>query len=118
MFKHVIPVLFVEDVESAMEFYTEKLGFQVSFRSEWEYHGVVRDGIELNIGKGKPNTASTQAANLYFMVDSVDAVREEFVRSGAVASSVQVIEQSYGSRELHLRDPFGYHLAFSEPQKR
>ncbi|MFD2169954.1 bleomycin resistance protein [Tumebacillus lipolyticus] len=113
-FKGVIPVLIVEDLDAAMAFYTEKLGFAVTFTSEWEYHGVNREGMELHIGKGEPNFTNTRAVNVYFIVENIEALYQEFLDSGAITSDVQLIEQPYGARELHLRDPFGYHLGFSE----
>jgi uncharacterized glyoxalase superfamily protein PhnB len=114
MFKQAIPVLMVEDLSAAMTFYTEKLGFSVAFTSEWDYNGLTRDGLELHIGKGKPNTVTTQSANIYFLVENIEALREEFLSSGAITADVQIIDQPYGARELHVHDPFGYHLGFSE----
>lgn len=114
-FLSTIPVIHVEDLAAAMAFYTEKLGFAVSFVSEWAHNGVKRGGIELHIGQGstRPNPPS---ANIYFVVEGIDALREEFLRSGAISAETAVIEQPYGARELHVKDPFGNHLGFSEMQ--
>jgi uncharacterized glyoxalase superfamily protein PhnB len=116
-FKQVIPVIFVEDLDAATKYYVEKLGFQVSFTSEWDYNGVSRDGMELHIGRGTTSLVNTQGAHIYFSVENVDALRLEFIRSGAIGADTQVVDMPYGAREIHVRDVFGYHLGFSEPIK-
>ncbi len=114
-FTQVVPVLFVPDVKAAVRYYTEKLGFALRFDSPWDYAGVGRDGIELHIGKGQAPEASNRSADVYFIVQDIEALREELVASGAIPADQAVIEQPYGARELHLTDPFGYRLGFSEP---
>lgn len=114
-FRQVVPVIFVPSVEAAVAYYVEKLGFTVSFTSEYDYAGVNRDGVELHLGKGSPCGMGERGAHIYFFVQNLDAVHAEFTASGAVDG--QIKEQEYGLRELHLTDPFGYHLAFAEPME-
>lgn len=116
-FKQVIPVIFVADLAAAMAYYVDKLGFQVGFESEWEYNGVFRDGLELHIGKSAKAEVAGHGANLYFMVENLDALREEYLHSGAISPENEIIEQPYGMRELHVEDPFGYRIGFAELRK-
>ncbi|ARU60293.1 hypothetical protein CBW65_03860 [Tumebacillus avium] len=113
-FKGAIPLIMVEDLDAAMTFYTEKLGFNVAFVSEWEYNGVERDGVQLHLGKDKANPVTPHGVHLYFHVESVDALREEFLASGAITEEVKVVDQPYGNRELYVSDPFGYQIGFYE----
>jgi uncharacterized glyoxalase superfamily protein PhnB len=113
-FKSVIPVVLVDDVEAALRYYTEKLGFQITFTTPWNYAGVGRDGLELHIGKGDGQRPYNRGANIYFMVEGLDALADDLRERGAITTE-QIIEQVYGLRELHVIDPFGYHLAFAEP---
>lgn len=112
----VVPVLFVDDLGAAIAYYTHKLGFHVTFTSSYDYVGLVRDGIELHIGKG-PRHLPGRSADLYFIVDDIEALREEFVASGVIHEE-PLVEQSYGACELHITDPFGYHLGFSQPTRK
>lgn len=114
-FAQVIPVIMADDVKAATTYYTEKLGFRVTFTSEWNYNGVVRDGLQLHIGQGKA-VESNCGAHIYFMVDNVAALREEFIRTGALPADAPLIDQPYGNLELHVHDPFGYHLGFAQPK--
>src|SRR5262249_25751312 len=50
--KDVIPILDVRDVETALRFYVERLGFQLDFRYEEDpnnYAGVRRGGVCLHM---------------------------------------------------------------------
>lgn len=116
-FKQVTPVIAVPDLKAAMEYYVEKLGFQVSFESEWEYNGIIRDGLEVHIGKGEPNTRN-RGVCVYFMIENIDALLAEYIASGAVPADTTVLEQPYGMRELHVVDPFGHRIGFAEPMAR
>lgn len=105
-----IPVLYVSDVKAAVSWYCEKLGFEVSFESPWEYSGVRRNGVEIHIGKGNPPPLQG-GAHLYFMVEGIDELAAEMAARGVEG---RLVDQEYGAREFHLDDPFGYHIAFSQ----
>jgi catechol 2,3-dioxygenase-like lactoylglutathione lyase family enzyme len=50
--RDVIPILDVRDVEAALRFYVERLGFQIDFRYEEDpnnYAGVHRGGVSLHM---------------------------------------------------------------------
>lgn len=51
-FKDVIPILDVKDISRALDYYAEKLGFQVEFRYSEDpanYAGVYRDSVYLHM---------------------------------------------------------------------
>jgi uncharacterized glyoxalase superfamily protein PhnB len=52
--------------------------------------------------------------DVYFGVDDLEALHEELVRRGAELLHGPV-DQEYGQRELRVRDPDGYILAFGTP---
>jgi catechol 2,3-dioxygenase-like lactoylglutathione lyase family enzyme len=105
-----IPVLFVSDVNAAVRWYCEKLGFAVSFESPWNYSGVQRDGVEFHIGRGNPPPLQG-GAHLFFMTKGIDDLAAELQGRGVAG---RLVDQEYGARELHVDDPFGYHIAFSQ----
>ncbi len=113
VFKQAIPVLFVADVDAAIRYYTEKLGFKVSFTSPYDYAGVARDGVEIHIGKGD-GAARNRGADIILMVQNIEDLHAELVASGAIPADHALVHQDYGMKEIHIHDPFGYHIGFAE----
>jgi catechol 2,3-dioxygenase-like lactoylglutathione lyase family enzyme len=116
-------VLLVPDVSRALDYYRERLGFQTH---AWEinpshYGYASRDACELHFARfdgatARPNSleAPPDMFDVYVQVDDVDALHEELVGRGADILHAPV-EQPYGLREVRIRDPDGYILAFGEP---
>jgi catechol 2,3-dioxygenase-like lactoylglutathione lyase family enzyme len=115
-------VLLVDDVARATEYYRDALGFEVErFEANPDHYGYARrDGREIHFacfrGAGpRPNseTVPPDMFDVYFGVDDVEALHEEFLRRGAELLHGPV-DQDYGQRELRVRDPEGYILAFGQ----
>jgi catechol 2,3-dioxygenase-like lactoylglutathione lyase family enzyme len=52
MFKETHPILGTRDIQRAIEFYTQRLGFQLAFRDKTDppnYVGFRRDAVELHM---------------------------------------------------------------------
>jgi len=52
MFKETHPILGTRDIQRAIEFYTQQLGFQLAFRDKTDppnYVGFRRDAVELHM---------------------------------------------------------------------
>ena len=115
-FREVNPILPVRDVQSSVAFYRDRLGFHVSFRdctAPETYVGVRRGGVELHLqyqrdqDMPKPGTIVIR-----IVVDSPDAVFEEF-RQRDVADDGTVLEDKpWGTREFTIKDPNGHRLTF------
>jgi uncharacterized glyoxalase superfamily protein PhnB len=116
--KDVIPILDVRNVEAALRFYVDRLGFQVDFRYEDDpnnYAGVRRGGVCLHMQwqheeefrKGKAG-----ALRIRIDVDDPDALFEEYRAKGVLGEGAGVRETSWGTREFGLRDPDGNGLIF------
>ena len=116
--KKMSPQFLVADIEHSIEFYTEKLGFDLEFRYEDFYAGVIKDGCSIHLKSGKPsieerkNKRENDDLDIIFSVDGVEYLYEEFVNR-----SVEIIQPlrdlPYG-REFYIADPDGYILAFLE----
>jgi uncharacterized glyoxalase superfamily protein PhnB len=52
--------------------------------------------------------------DVYFWVDDVDTFHHEVAGRGADVIQTPT-DQGYGLREIRVRDPFGYILAFGSP---
>jgi uncharacterized glyoxalase superfamily protein PhnB len=115
-FKKIMPVLRVADLSKSIDWYTQRLGFELCWRSAdgggencmlqaGEASLMLSTGSHLG---GKPAFTGT----LYF---ETDAVRELFKRIKDQVEVVWPLEtMEYGTVEFGIRDLDGYTLAFSE----
>jgi catechol 2,3-dioxygenase-like lactoylglutathione lyase family enzyme len=119
MLIQAIPVLHISSAAASVAFYCGQLGFRLLFEvpaSETQrdpgYMGFGRDGLEFH--------ASSHAGDgvaggvVYFRCDDVDALHAEFVAAG-VAIHVAPVDQTWGIREMYVRDPDGNSVRFGSP---
>jgi uncharacterized glyoxalase superfamily protein PhnB len=117
------PVLLVTDVRVAAQYYVDRLGFEVTFydRIPEHYAYASRDGCHVHFARfdgvvPRPNVevVPPDMFDVYFWVDDVDAFHNELVSRGADVIQAPT-DQGYGQRDIRVRDPFGYILAFGQP---
>ena len=115
-------VLLVDDVRRTTAYYRDALGFDVELydRIPDHYGYAHRDGCHVHFahwdGVGpRPNSevVPPDMSDIYFYVDDVDAFHREVVASGAELV-LGPVNQGYGMREVRVRDPDGYILAFGK----
>lgn len=121
MFKQAIPVFHVASSAAAEEFYCDKLGF----RREFTYRpgnesdpcdiGLVRDEARLHLSSFRDDAAPGGLA--YLLVDDVDKLHEELVRKGVVVDTPPT-DQTWGTREMYVRDADRNKIAFFRPNTR
>jgi len=111
-----IPVLHVTSADAAEEFYCEELGFELDFAERPDptlrdpcYMGVSRDGALLHLSSHSGDGVS--GGVVLFSCDDVEALHAEFVAKN-VKIHVGPIKQTWGVRELYVRDPDGNSLRF------
>jgi uncharacterized glyoxalase superfamily protein PhnB len=123
MLTGLAPVLLVTDVGEAADYYRDKLGFDVSFygRIPEHYAYAERDGCHVHFAcfEGAPPRPNVEVVppdmfDVYFWVEDVDAFHEELVARGADVIQTPT-DQGYGLRDIRVRDPAGYILAFGKP---
>jgi catechol 2,3-dioxygenase-like lactoylglutathione lyase family enzyme len=104
--------LAVPDVQAAVEFYVEKLGFKPGFT--WgeppTFAGLNLGKVQLFLAKGAP-TPSSDTGAVYFVVGDPDQLYE-FHRANGVEIAQAIDERPYGMRDYTVRDPSGYYLVF------
>ena len=105
--------LAVNDIASAVEFYTKKLGFVAAFT--WgdppTFAGVKLDQAQIFLRKATPDP---KGCFVSFMVGDADALYE-FHRSQGVEVVELIDDRPYGIRDYGVRDLHGYHLSFGHP---
>jgi catechol 2,3-dioxygenase-like lactoylglutathione lyase family enzyme len=109
------PVLHVSDVEKALAYYVNVLGFEEAFRYGTTYAGVQHGSVSVHlaIGGGEYNRP-VGASNVYFFLDSPAAVdayyAEVTARDAKTAREPQ--NYPYGMRDFAAFDPDGNILTF------
>ena len=99
------PILGTRDVERAISFYTEQLGFELMFRdgsTPTNYLGLRRGLVNLHMQFQYEN--EIQTTRLRFEVSDPDALLMEFEAKG-VAIQTAVRNAPWGTREFALFDP-------------
>lgn len=112
------PQFLVADIDHSIEFYTKKLGFNLDFRFEEFYAGIVKDGFTVHLKSGSPspeeriNKRENGDLDIVFSVSGVDDLYNDF-KNKAVDIVQPLCDRPYG-REFYIADPDGYILAFLE----
>jgi uncharacterized glyoxalase superfamily protein PhnB len=114
--KCATPMLTVPDIESAVKFYRDTLGFTGGNQTDgWAV--VERDGVEVMFALPNPHmpvfTGAQFTGSLYFQMDSgVDDLWAALKDKVTVVYALETFD--YGMREFGIRDNNGYVLQFGE----
>ena len=111
----VAPILSVEDLPAALDWYERVLDFTVAWR--WgdpvELAGICRDAVELNLAR-RGTLGPAGPSQIYVRVNGVDAWWERLRRAGATIR-VDIADRAYGLRDFGVEDASGNRLDFGEP---
>jgi uncharacterized glyoxalase superfamily protein PhnB len=117
----IAPQFLVDDLDTAIAYYHEKLGFQEDFTYESFYASVSRDGLPIHL-KCAPKTVSDRIhrkqhehLDAYVAVTGVEALYRELQSRGArITKSLE--ERPWACKDFYVEDADGYILCFSEPK--
>jgi len=111
-------VLHVASAARAEAFYCAQLGFQKRFeyrphaaKPDPCYLGLARDQAWLHVSSFAGDGVS--GAAVYLLVERVDRLHEE-LRAKRVAIDLEPTDQTWGNREMYIRDPDGNCIRFIE----
>ena len=113
MFKETHPILGTRDIQRAMGFYTQQLGFKLAFGDNADppnYVGFRRDAVELHMQFQFEHEMGT--IRLRFLVEDPDALFHEYRQRGVECYPNEVSDTSWGTREFALYDPDRNALTF------
>lgn len=117
MIQLAIPLLHVTDPVAAEKFYCDRLGFKKTFTYQPfgetgpSYIGLIRDGIRIHLSSFPEDGKSGNA--IILIVDDVDALYKEFV-SNAVGIDLLPTDQSWGNREMYVKDADNNSIRFTQ----
>ena len=115
----IAPQFLVDDLDRAIAYYCEKLGFEVDFIYQSFYAAVSRDGCAIHL-KHAPKMAAdrkhrkqNEHLDAYISVSGIGALFSELQNRGAhVIRGLE--EQPWACVDFYVEDPDGYILCFSE----
>jgi uncharacterized glyoxalase superfamily protein PhnB len=115
---NVMPMIAVESVDGARDFYVDKLGFEhvmgmVGKDGQLDFVTVVLGGARLMFSRAqaaRPHSGK-QPVEIYLQVGDVDAYHDRVKRNG-VRISDPLTMQWWGDRTFKVLDPNGYEIWF------
>ena len=116
----IAPQFLVDDLDTAVAYYRDRLGFTVDFTYEAFYAGLSRDGATVHL-KHAPKTVADREhrrahehLDAYIATTSVKALYDELQSRGARIIKPLGI-RPWGHADFYVEDADGYILCFSEP---
>ncbi|MEM7369419.1 MAG: VOC family protein [Bacteroidota bacterium] len=115
LFSHAASILPVADLDTSMNFYRDKLGFEITFT--WEdppSYAVLKrgEGVSIHLVRREDQLSpSDRHTRLYIFVYDVDALYKE-LRDNGLQIPDSLFDTDYGMREFEIHDPDGYRICF------
>jgi catechol 2,3-dioxygenase-like lactoylglutathione lyase family enzyme len=101
------PVLPCANIDAALSYFTDVLGFEVDF-VYGDYAAVERDHVELHL-----RVDAVSPARVAIVIDQADAYHDQIVARGA-RIEVAPGDRPYGMRDFNVRTPDGHVLVFGQ----
>lgn len=116
----IAPQFLVDDLDAAIAYYRERLGFELDFCYESFYASVSRDGFAIHL-KCAPKTLADRAhrkrnehLDVHIGVVGATTLHDELRSRGALVTK-PLEERPWSCRDFYVEDLDGYILCFSEP---
>ena len=115
----IVPQFLVDDLDRAVAYYCNQLGFELDFTYESFYSSVTRDGFAIHL-KCAPKLAAEREhrkqsdhLDAYISVSGIRGLFSEFQSRGA--QIIRPLEQQpWACLDFYVEDPDGNILCFSE----
>jgi uncharacterized glyoxalase superfamily protein PhnB len=104
------PVFQVSNLEDALKYYKEVLGFKEDFRFG-AYAGVSSGDACLHLSANRLHQRPVGGGSAFVFCDEVDDYFREIKRNGATVKG-EPADQPYGMRDFTVLDPDGNHMTF------
>jgi catechol 2,3-dioxygenase-like lactoylglutathione lyase family enzyme len=115
----IAPQFLVDDLDLAIAYYCDKLGFELDFKYESFYASVTRDGFAIHL-KHAPKMAAdrehrkqNEHLDAYISVSGIRGLFSELkMRRAQVIKPLE--ERPWACLDFYVEDPDGHILCFSE----
>ena len=109
----IAPEIPVTDLKGAINYYAEKLGFQLAMQlPAGDYAIVERDGIAIHLFKS--NSSACVPIAVHIFTSELDELHNELLDRGALISQ-GIVMKPWGNRDFRVNDCAGNLLKFTEP---
>lgn len=122
--KRITPILFAQEIEPCIEFWTERLGFQKTVEvPEGDKTGFAileKDGLELmyqsyaSVEKDNATTAELARKGPTFLYIDVDDLSRALAATKGAEIAMPERSTFYGSKEFGIKDPVGHWIIFAQ----
>lgn len=114
--RSVRPLLWTDNLEESIRFYTSVLGFEVTARNDdWGWANLAKDQVELMLSKPNANSnfeKSIFTGSFYFNTEDVNKLWEEIKNKARICYDIETFE--WQMREFAIYDNNGYILQFGQ----
>ncbi|MFP3599255.1 VOC family protein [Chryseobacterium sp. SIMBA_029] len=116
-FTFLRPILWTENLEQTIEFYTRTLGFTLLGKNEdWQWASLKKDDVQIMLSHPNEHEEFHKVGftgSFYFNVDKVDELWEKLRTKTKVCYEIETFE--WEMREFAIYDNNGYILQFGQP---
>jgi uncharacterized glyoxalase superfamily protein PhnB len=115
-FTFLRPVLWTENLEETIGFYTQCLGFTLlGANADWQWASLKKDDVQIMLSR--PNSHEKFngigfTGSFYFNVDNVDELWEELKTKAKICYEIETFD--WEMREFAIYDNNGYILQFGQ----
>ena len=115
----IAPQFLVDDLDRAIAYYRDKLGFELDFVYESFYACVSRDGSAIHLkhaaklAADRAHRKQNEHLDAYIAVSGIEGLFSELQTRGAEVIR-PLEERPWACRDFYIEDPDGYILCFSE----
>ena len=116
--KKMSPLFLVADINLSIRFYTSELNFDIDFRYEDFYAGIIKDGYSIHLKVSdysidkRKNKRSNEDINITFSVSNIEDLYEEL--SHKSIEIIQTLRDMPYGKEFYVADPDGNIISFLE----
>ena len=111
-FREAFPIFHTTDLERAVGFYVERLGFEERYRLEGQFVAVGLGPFEIGFAASKAIDPPGRVA-LWLYCDDVDAEIEALRAAGAEIAR-EPADMDWGERMASIRDPDGNEILLGQ----
>jgi catechol 2,3-dioxygenase-like lactoylglutathione lyase family enzyme len=111
-----IPVLPSLNFDASLKFYVEKLGFNLSFRTE-DRLALEKNGLEIHFWPCEDKQIPA-ASGCFVVVRNIEPLYEEYRQQGVVHPKGALEDKPWGMRQFSMLDGDGNLIQFAESLKK
>ena len=115
----IVPQFLVDDLDRAVAYYRDRLGFTVDFTYDDFYAGISRDGCAIHLKEAgklaeeRAHRKREEHLDAYIDVTGIQELYADLQRRGATVTR-PLEERPWACLDFYIEDADGYILCFSE----